>query len=105
MRNDTRKKFNHSLAKVAELNGVESAQVQFTVAPAPAQKMEEKIQASSEFLQKINVVPVEAQTGEAIGLSVNSTIAGRTDTSGNGERNPTDPTGFGVDKYECKQTN
>ncbi|MBD0149602.1 P2 family phage major capsid protein, partial [Acinetobacter baumannii] len=42
----------------------------------------------------------EAQTGEAIGLSVNSTIAGRTDTSGNGERNPTDPTGFGVDKYE-----
>ena len=41
MRNDTRKKFNHSLAKVAELNGVESAQVQFTVAPAPAQKMEE----------------------------------------------------------------
>ncbi len=38
MRNDTRKKFNHSLAKVAELNGVESAQVQFTVAPAPASK-------------------------------------------------------------------
>ena len=93
MRNDTRKKFNHSLAKVAELNGVESAQVQFTVAPAPAQKMEEKIQASSEFLQKINIIPVDAQTGEAIGLSVNSTIAGRTDTSGNGERTPTDPTG------------
>lgn len=104
MRNDTRKKFNHSLAKVAELNGVESAQVQFTVAPAPAQKMEEKIQASSEFLQKINIIPVDAQTGEAIGLSVNSTIAARTDTSGNGERTPTDPTGFSVDKYECKQT-
>ena len=105
MRNDTRKKFNHSLAKVAELNGVESAQVQFTVAPAPAQKMEEKIQASSEFLQKINIIPVDAQTGEAIGLSVNSTIAGRTDTTGNGERTPTDPTGLGADKYECKQTN
>ena len=58
MRNDTRKKFNHSLAKVAELNGVESAQVQFTVAPAPAQKMEEKIQASSEFLQKINIIGI-----------------------------------------------
>ena len=105
MRNDTRKKFNHSLAKVAELNGVESAQVQFTVAPAPAQKMEEKIQASSEFLQKINIIPVDAQAGEAIGLSVNSTIAGRTDTTGNGERTPTDPTGLGADKYECKQTN
>ena len=105
MRNDTRKKYNHSLVKLAEINGVDSAQVQFTVAPAPAQKLEEKIQESSEFLQKINIVPVDAQTGEAIGLSVNSTIAGRTDTSGSGERSPTDPTGMGSDKYECKQTN
>ncbi|WP_347453660.1 phage major capsid protein, P2 family [Acinetobacter thermotolerans] len=105
MRNDTRKKFNHSLAKVAELNGVESAQVQFTVAPAPAQKLEEAIQASSDFLQKINIIGVDEQTGEAIGLSVNSTIAGRTDTSSTGERVPTDPTGLGADKYECKQTN
>lgn len=105
MRNDTRKKFNHSLAKVAELNGVESVQVQFTVAPNPAQKLEEAVQASSEFLQKVNVIGVNEQTGQAIGLSVNSTIAGRTDTSGNGERSPTDPTGFGMDTYECKQTN
>lgn len=105
MRNDTRKKFNYSLLKLAEINGVDSAQVQFTVAAAPAQKLEEKIQQSSEFLQKINIVPVDSQTGEAIGLSVNSTIAGRTDTSGSGERSPTDPTGMGSDKYECKQTN
>lgn len=105
MRNDTRKKFNNSLVKLAEINGVESAKEQFTVAPAPAQKMEEKIQASSEFLQKINVIGVDAQTGEAIGLSVNATIAGRTDTTGSGERTPTDPTGLGSDTYECKQTN
>jgi hypothetical protein len=41
--------------------------VQFTVAPAPAQKMEEKIQASSEFLQKINIILLMPK-GEAIGL-------------------------------------
>ncbi len=53
MRNDTRKKFNHSLAKVAEINGVESAQVQFTVAPAPAQKMEEKSRLQVNFFKKL----------------------------------------------------
>lgn len=105
MRNDTRKKFNHSLIKLAEINGVEAVNVQFTIAPAPSQKMEDKVQASSEFLGRINIIGVVNQTGEAIGLSVNSTIAGRTDTSGDGERSPRDPTGFGVDKYECKQTN
>ncbi|OTG65934.1 phage major capsid protein, P2 family [Acinetobacter silvestris] len=105
MRNDTRKKFNHSLNKLAEINGVEAVNVQFTIAPVPSQKMEEKVQASSEFLGKINIIGVINQTGEAIGLSVNSTIAGRTDTSGSGERSPTDPTGFSADKYECKQTN
>jgi hypothetical protein len=43
-------KNNHSLAKVAELNGVESAQVQFTV-PAPAQKMEEKFRLQANFFK------------------------------------------------------
>lgn len=105
MRNETRKKFNHSLNKLAEINGVEAVNVQFTIAPVPSQKMEEKVQASSEFLGKINIIGVINQTGEAIGLSVNSTIAGRTDTSGDGERSPRDPTGFSADKYECKQTN
>ena len=44
------------------------------------------------------------QSGQAIGLSVNNTIAGRTDTSGSGERKPSDPTGLGADDYTCKQT-
>ncbi|AJB65847.1 capsid protein [Acinetobacter baumannii] len=104
MRNDTRIKFNHSLKKLAEINGVETVEKQFTVAPAPEQKLEEKIQASSAFLQKINITPVPKQSGQAIGLSVNNTIAGRTDTSGSGERKPSDPTGLGADDYTCKQT-
>jgi P2 family phage major capsid protein len=105
MRNDTRLKFNHYTAEVARINGVGSAAVQFTVDPAPAQKLEEKIQLSSQFLGLINVQPVIDQTGEAIGLSVVNTIAGRTDTSGSKRRQPADPTGLGDNTYSCVQTN
>ena len=80
MRNDTRLKFNHYTGEVARINGVTSAGTMFAVDPSPAQKLEEKIQLTSDFLGRINILEVTEQTGQAIGLSVNSTIAGRTDT-------------------------
>jgi len=49
MRNDTRKKFNHYMGEVARINEVDSAAVQFTVAPTPAQKLEEKISYQASF--------------------------------------------------------
>lgn len=104
MRNDTRLKFNHYTAEVARINNVGSSAVQFTVDPAPAQALEQKIQLSSEFLGRINIQPVPDQTGEAIGLSVVKTIAGRTNTSGSKRRQPQDPTGFGKNTYSCVQT-
>ncbi|MHA3078823.1 phage major capsid protein, P2 family [Acinetobacter sp. ANC 5502] len=104
MRNDTRKKFNHYMGEVARINEVDNAAVQFTVAPTPAQKLEEKIQLSSEFLGRINIVPVTDATGQAIGLSVNSTIAGRTNTTGDAKRNPADPTGLSDNTYACQKT-
>jgi len=104
MRNDTRLKFNHYTSEVARINGVGSAASTFTVDPAPAQKLEEKIQLSSDFLGRINIVPVTEQTGDTIALSVNQTIAGRTDTNGSGERNPADPTGAGKNTYACQKT-
>ena len=104
MRNDTRKKFNHYMGEVARINEVDSAAVQFTVAPTPAQKLEEKIQLSSEFLGRINVIEVVEATGQAIGLSVNSPIAGRTDTTGDAKRNPSDPTGLTANTYACQKT-
>lgn len=75
MRNDTRKLFNHYVREVARINGVESANVQFSIAPTPAQSLEEKIQLSSEFLGRINVISVPEPKGQAIGLSVTRTIA------------------------------
>ena len=81
MRNDTRKLFTGYLSQVAKLNGVESANATFNVDPSIQQKLETKIQESSEFLGKINIIGVDEQEGEKVGLGVGSTIAGRTNTN------------------------
>ncbi len=106
MQNVTRALFNAYVSQIALLNGVESATTQFTVDPVIEQKLEEVIKQGSEFLQQINVVPVIQQSGDKVGIGVTRTIAGRTDTSGAGRRNPTDPTDSGdKGRYTCRQTN
>jgi P2 family phage major capsid protein len=104
MRNTTRLAFNSYVSQIALLSSVPSAAEKFTVAPSVAQKLEEKTQASSEFLSKINFVTVTEQEGEKVGVGITSTIAGRTDTS-KGERQPIDPTGLTATRYRCEQTN
>lgn len=106
MRNDTRVLFNAYVSQIALLNNVGDATDKFAVAPAVEQTLEEKIKESSEFLQLINLTPVTQQIGEKLGLGVTRTLAGRTDTSGAGERNPGDPTDSDkINEYVCKQTN
>ncbi|WP_240042899.1 phage major capsid protein, P2 family [Photorhabdus luminescens] len=106
MKNETRLKFNAYLTRLGEIHGVEasafSGKVQ--VEPSVAQTLEDEIQQSAEFLQKINMVPVSEQSGEAIGLGVGSTIAGTTDTDDK-ERETTDPSRMTVIEYKCEQTN
>lgn len=104
MKNDTRLKYNAYLDQVAKLNGVASALVKFSVAPSVQQTLETKIQESSEFLKRINVIPVTDQKGEKIGLGIGGTIAGTTDTSTK-DRTPTDPSSLEGSGYECTQTN
>jgi P2 family phage major capsid protein len=104
MRNKTRLALNSYVSQIALLSGVPSAAEKFTVAPSVAQKLEEKTQASSEFLSKINFVTVAEQEGEKVGVGITSSIAGRTDTS-KGERQPIDPTGLTATRYRCEQTN
>lgn len=97
--------------RLAELNGVPVDRIangkKFTIAPEVDQAIREKIQQSSDFLRSINLVTVDNQQGEALGLGTTTTIAGRTLTTGAGSaaREPTDPTGFDSDSYNCKQTN
>ena len=64
MRNPTRLAFNGYLAHQAKLNGVPSASEKFAASPSVQQTMETRIQESSEFLQRINVMGVTEQTGE-----------------------------------------
>jgi len=58
MQNKTRLAFNAYLEAIAQLNGVPSAAAKFAVDPSVQQKLETRMQESSTFLSKINVMPV-----------------------------------------------
>lgn len=103
MKKDTRKLFNAYREEIAKLNDVTNAAEQFTVAPTIEQKLEARIQESSGFLMNVNSVPVDELVGEKIGLTVGTTIASRTDTTG-ADRVATDPTALDANQYECKKT-
>ena len=106
MRKITRLAFNAYVSQIALLSAVPSAAEKFSVEPSVAQKLEEKTQASSEFLSKINFETVFQQEGEKVGIAITGTIAGRTDTNVPGrEREPIDPTGLTSTTYRCEQTN
>ncbi|MGL6405531.1 phage major capsid protein, P2 family [Aeromonas veronii] len=104
MRNETRVKFKQFTQKICELNNVDSASEKFTVSPEVEQTLETRVQESSAFLTMINVVGVPEQEGEKLGLGINSTIAGTTDTTKN-DREAVDPTDLTGNRYRCEQTN
>lgn len=107
MRKDTRFKFNAYLSRVAELNGVDTDDVakKFTVEPSVTQTLMTTLQASSAFLTKVNIVPVDELKGEKVGVGVNGTIASTTDTAADDERKTADFTALESNKYECAQIN
>ncbi|MGP5647496.1 phage major capsid protein, P2 family [Psychrobacter celer] len=106
MKNTTRQQFNGYLANQAELNGVPSATEQYTVEPSVQQKVETRVQESSEFLKKINVIPVTDQKGEALGLGISGGIASRTNTKNGKRREPKNVGEVGpIYTYVCEKTN
>ncbi|PHM65690.1 phage capsid protein [Xenorhabdus stockiae] len=106
MKNQTRHQFNAYLTRLGEIYGVEASAFsgKVEVQPSVAQTLEDEIQQSADFLQKVNVVPVSEQSGQAIGLGIGSTIAGTTDTDDK-DRETTDPTRLTTVEYRCEQTN
>lgn len=66
MRQETRFKFNAYLSRVAELNGIDAGDVstKFTVEPSVTQTLMNTMQESSDFLTRINIVPVSEMKGE-----------------------------------------
>jgi P2 family phage major capsid protein len=113
MQTATRLLFNSYVGTLAQLNNLDPSLTvipgelkQFAVAPVIEQRLQAKLQLTSDFMSRINVVPVAAQQGDRVGVGVGRSLAGRTDTSGGDRRNPTDPTKSDkIDQYFCKKTN
>lgn len=103
MRNETRKLFNAYAARLAQLNGAENAYAEFEIDATVQQTLESKIQESSAFLNRINMIGVRDLKGQKLGLGIGGPIAGRTDVSQR-DRNPIDPTTLEAHDYECHST-
>ncbi len=106
MKTKTRFAYNAYLQQLATLNKIDVKDIgsKYTAEASVAQTLETKIQESSAFLTRINVVPVDEQSGERLGLGIGATVAGTTDTTKK-EREPTDPTFIDGEGYKCTQTN
>lgn len=103
MRIFTRQMYTAAMSKLATINRVTTVSEKFTVEPSVQQKLEEKIQLSSAFLQKINIFLVNEQSGSAVGLGISRPIASRTNTDTN-DRQATDPTAMDERSYFCRKT-
>lgn len=104
MRNETRKVYNAMLATLAVKYDVSTTAEKFTATPPMAQKIQDAIQSSAAFLNEVSLINVEDMKGQIVDLTIHSTIAGRTDTTGDSKRNPQlagSPKGR---DYECTQT-
>lgn len=103
MKKETRLAFNAYRAQIAQLNGVDDVSEKFAIEPSVEQKMEQRVQESSDFLQEINIVPVDQQTGEVLGLGTSGPIASRTDTSVS-DRQTRDISDMSNREYLCAKT-
>jgi len=107
MRKQTRFKFNAFMSRVAELNGVDTGDLdkKFSVEPSVTQTIMTRVQDSSTFLTRINILPVRDMKGEKIGLDVSGSIASTTDTAGGDERETADFATLDAEGYFCQQVN
>lgn len=104
MHNTTRALFTTYLQQVETLNGIADATRKFTVTPSVQQTLEKRIQESSTFLKRVNLIPVSEQEGEKLGLGIGSPVASTTDTTKQ-DRTTSDPTTLDSKRYRCEQTN
>ncbi|UXC90140.1 phage major capsid protein, P2 family [Sphingobium sp. RSMS] len=100
------------VAQVAKLNGLPAGLTatpgqlaEFNVAPAIEQKLQAKLREISDFMSRINVMPVVNQQGSRVGVGVNRSLASRTNRAAGNKRSPQDITGSDqIDQYLCKKT-
>lgn len=104
MKKHTRIAVAHYTQRLAQLNDIDSVSTTFSVEPSIQQKLETKLQEKSEFLSKINIVPVTEQEGQKIGLGVSGPVASRTNTDKK-ERQTRDASTLDQRGYRCEKTN
>lgn len=112
MQTNTRLAFNAYVSQIAKLNGLDVSfsavpgeLKSFNVSPVIEQRLQAKLQTTSDFLGRVNVVPVVAQQGARVGVGVGRSLASRTDRTSGNRRTPTDPSASdGIDQYFCKKT-
>jgi P2 family phage major capsid protein len=104
MKNTTRAAFNAYTAQIATLNGVPSVATSFAVEPSVEQSLEKRIQEKAAFLGEINIIGVDQQKAEILGLGTAKPAASRTDTT-NADRAPRSLHDIKGRAYECFQTN
>lgn len=105
MKNATRLLFNAYMARIAQLNGVDSAGQKFAATPAVQQTLENHMRDSSKFLGLINMMGVDNQGGDKLGLLGTDLIGSTADTANGDERQTFDPTSLDAFGYFCSQTN
>lgn len=103
MLTETRKKFNDLRSQMVKEYALDSTSATYPVAEPHAVVLNDRVQESSDFLRKINVMSVTDMTGTAMNLGVSRFIASRTNTD-NQDRTPSNVAEFSALKYECKQT-
>jgi P2 family phage major capsid protein len=112
MQTATRLLFNRFLGQIASLNGLDASFTSnageikaFNVLPVIEQRLQAKLAVTSDFMSRINVVPVVAQQGSRVGIGVTRSLASRTNRAAGNRRTPTDPTGSdAIDQYFCRKT-
>jgi len=99
----TRREFNAYLHQQAEFNSGENAGQQPAVLPSAEQRLENKVCASSNFLQSINIHGVSKQKGEKLGRHIELTLSEIGDKNTEGQLHA-DRTIMAKDWYHCQQT-
>ncbi|GFM72982.1 phage capsid protein [Pseudomonas cichorii] len=88
---------------IADTYGVETAARMFNVEPTIAQELNDAITAKSDFLERINVIPVGEIKGQKVFLGTNGPVTGRTNTKTT-DREANDASGLEDDQYELSST-
>lgn len=101
MRNITRNQYDNYLARQASLNNVSNAAAQFQIDPTIEQKVTDRVQESSDFLTRINMVSVNELKGQKLAIGASGTIAGTNDVNA-ADVKTVSPIDMKGQMYECE---